>query len=84
MDSESFLEMSRFEKNHWWFCGRRKIIDLFLKKIKLKKNAKILEIGCGTGSNLNMLKNYGFVSAIEPSEEAIHYLKKKRSNFSKF
>lgn len=24
-----------------------------------------------------MLKNYGFVSAIEPSEEAIHYLKKK-------
>ena len=36
-----------------------------------------MEIGCGTGSNLNMLKNYGFVSAIEPSEEAIHYLKKK-------
>ena len=49
--------MSRFEKNHWWFCGRRKIIDLFLKKIKLKKNAEILEIGCGTGSNLNMLKS---------------------------
>ena len=86
MDSESFLEMSRFEKNHWWFCGRRKIIDLFLKKIKLKKNAEILEIGCGTGSNLNMLKSYGFVSAIEPSEEAIHYLKKKdltAVNFSK-
>ena len=77
MDSESFLEMSRFEENHWWFCGRRKIIDLFLKKIKLKKNANILEIGCGTGSNLNMLKSYGFVSAIEPSEEAIYYLKKK-------
>ena len=77
MDSESFLEMSRFEKNHWWFSGRRKIIDFFLQKIKLEKNAKILEIGCGTGSNLKMLKNYGSVYAIEPSDDAINYLKKK-------
>ena len=77
MDSDSFLEMSRFEKNHWWFFGRRKILELFLKKIKLKKNAKILEIGWGTGSNLKILKNYGLVSAMEPSEDAINYLRKK-------
>ena len=69
--------MSRFEKNHWWFFGRRKILELFLKKIKLKKNAKILEIGCGTGSNLKILKNYGLLSAMEPSEDAINYLRKK-------
>ena len=42
-----------------------------------KKNAKILEIGCGTGSNLKILKNYGLVSAMEPSEDAINYLRKK-------
>lgn len=78
MDSKSFLEISNFEKKHWWFRGRKRIINMFLNKLKLNINSNILEIGCGTGVNLDQLSNFGTVYALEPSEDAIYYIRKKK------
>lgn len=77
MDFKSFLQMANFEEDHWWFYGRRNIIKYFLDKFKLNMKAKILEIGCGTGSNLELLSKYGKVFALEPSKDAFIYLNKK-------
>lgn len=47
-----------FEKNYWWFLGRRKIIyDYMLKYIDLGIKINCLDIGCGTGAILLKLKN---------------------------
>lgn len=65
MDPTAYQEMSKAQDHHWWFKARREIISKEIKKLKLGKDAKILEIGCGPGGNLGMLTQYGKVSAIE-------------------
>lgn len=61
------------EKDHWWFQGRRKIIQQALKKLNLY-NATILEIGAGTGGNIPLLQQFGQVDVLEPSPIARKYL----------
>ena len=78
MHDSEFHEMSNVEDKHWWFVGRRNIIDFFLKKFIFKKKIEILEIGCGTGSNVNLLNKYGNLSVLEPNNTALGYLKEKK------
>lgn len=70
MSPDAYLEMAETESRHWWFCGRRAILDRMLRGLALPKNARILEIGSGTGGNLPMLARYGQVSALEMDETA--------------
>lgn len=70
MDKDFYLEYASVEDNHWWFVGRRQIIDSFIRRLNLPKNAEILEAGCGTGGNLIMLSAHGRVDAMEVDEVA--------------
>lgn len=70
MSPDAYMEMAKTESSHWWFMGRRAISSGILDSLLLKKEAKILEIGCGTGGNLQMLSNYGAVSAFEMDKVA--------------
>ncbi len=73
MDQLVYQRMASHEDTHWWFVARRKIItrliDLFVKKDR-ESDLKILEVGCGTGGNLAMLKQFGTVTATECDEVA--------------
>jgi len=73
MKDKVYHDMTKQQKEHWWFKARRKILDKIISKCNLLNNAKILEIGCGTGGNLLMLKKYGNVSAMELDEFALEY-----------
>lgn len=79
MESFVYKDIIKQEKDHWWFKARREIIDTILKDLNLKE-PKILEIGCGTGGNLKMLKKYGDTSAIEMDEFAVNYANKEFKN----
>lgn len=72
MERATFDRMAALDGEHWWFVGRRKIVAAAIESLKpaLPAGARILEVGCGTGSNLLMLKRYGEVDAIEPDDEA--------------
>lgn len=70
MNPEAYLEMAETESRHWWFHGRRLILERLIEQLKLKPGAKILEIGSGTGGNLGMLSRFGVVSAMEMDPEA--------------
>lgn len=70
MNPAAYLEMAEMESRHWWFCGRRAILAQMIESLGLPQNAQILEVGCGTGGNLEMLGKFGNVSALEMDETA--------------
>jgi SAM-dependent methyltransferase len=71
MDRAVFDRMAEQDQVHWWYLARRRILaDLISREADLPKNARILEIGCGTGHNFEMLRPFGEVDAIELDEAA--------------
>lgn len=71
MRHSDYEEMFATQSVHWWFEGKRKVIDSIIrKKIIPPQNSRILEIGSGTGSNLGVLSKYGNVTAIELDDYA--------------
>ncbi len=71
-----YQNMASIEENHWWFKARREIVSHMLGKLGLPSTAKILEVGCGTGGNLQMLSSFGTVLGLEPNENAFPFLEK--------
>ncbi|OOG45920.1 class I SAM-dependent methyltransferase [Rhodanobacter sp. C01] len=65
MNPAAYLEMGEVEATHWWFSGRRQILLSTMDQLRLPKNSRILEVGCGTGGNLQMLARFGDVSTFE-------------------
>ncbi|MBF2063402.1 MAG: class I SAM-dependent methyltransferase [Calothrix sp. C42_A2020_038] len=70
MEKDFYYQYAAVEDKHWWFIGRRRILENVIRQLKLPENAKILEAGCGTGGNLPMLSRFGEVSAMEIEETA--------------
>ena len=71
MERAIYERMAELDSRHWWFVARRRILsDLIEREVKLPPDARILEIGCGTGHNFGMLGRFGHVDAIEVDEEA--------------
>jgi SAM-dependent methyltransferase len=83
MQQHTYAIMRRVEESHWWFVGRRQIIRSFLERVarELKtgrraegggrKSIEILDVGCGTGANLEMLAEFGKAEGVDVSSEAL-------------
>ena len=66
MDRIVYDRMTAHDSTHWWYRARRDILaDYLARYAGLPADARILEIGCGTGHNLPMLARFGAVDAIE-------------------
>lgn len=71
MERVVYDRMAELDELHWWYRARRDILaSLIERRIGLPADARILEIGCGTGHNVMMLKRFGEVDAIEIDEAA--------------
>jgi SAM-dependent methyltransferase len=71
MEREVFDRMAEQDSRHWWYVARRKILSgLIERDVPLPADARVLEIGCGTGHNFEMLGRFGRVDAIEIDDEA--------------
>lgn len=70
MERIIYQKTANYEENHWWFVGRRLIVEHMLSRLPLKPTAKILEIGSGTGGNLQLLSRYGQVFGLEMDDDA--------------
>ncbi len=71
--------MRDLEDRHWWFQGRRRIVAALLGALKLPDNAKLLDLGCGTGGNLEMLSGFGAVTGIELDANAAELARQRGS-----
>lgn len=85
MQQHTYSIMHRVEETHWWFVGRRKIIESFLKRVcaglqskgPARESLNILDVGCGTGANLEMLSQFGNAEGVDVSSEALEFCRQR-------
>lgn len=72
-----YHRMARVSKQHWWYLSKRRLLKNILDKFfdGQKKRRQILDIGSGTGSNWQVLKQYGQVTGVEQSAIGVAYCK---------
>ncbi len=71
MERVVYQQMAELDDRHWWYRARRDILaNLIRREARPPDNAKILELGCGTGHNLSMLGQFGRVDGLELDDEA--------------
>ena len=71
------------ESRHWWFQGRRRIVTALLRDYladlpgATAGRPDILDVGSGTGEMVEMLREFGDVTALDSSRHAIAYLRER-------
>lgn len=92
MQQHTYAIMDEVEGSHWWFVGRRAILESFLNGIvgKLTNSLasldadrsvgaplRILDVGCGTGANIEMLSQFGEAEGVDVSDDALEFCRRK-------
>lgn len=72
MENSEYQKMYELEDSHWWFVTKRTLAMVFLNQIK-KNFPRILDVGCGTGRNLLMLKQFGQVFGVDVNPLALKF-----------
>lgn len=65
--------MAKNEEEYWWHKGRRQIIQVVAKNFFSGSKNNIADVGCGTGGNYSVLKNFGTVDGLDISKSALTY-----------
>lgn len=80
MESQEYARMHALETEYWWFAGRRAIVAGLLRAVPVphdQTTLQLLDIGCGTGANLPMLKKAigpdGHLTAMDFSPLALEF-----------
>ena len=122
MQAHTYAIMNRVEDTHWWFVGRRAILESLVSQIvgeilsrepeasrnprviegasrrdanresgkndpggaadtnfsdETLSRLRILDVGCGTGANLEMLSRFGRAEGVDVSDEALEFCRSK-------
>ncbi len=67
MDRDYELQTHRAEDRHWWYRGRRSVLERVINDLGLPAHARVLDAGCGSGRNMVELARYGTVTGVEVS-----------------
>jgi SAM-dependent methyltransferase len=80
MQSHHYPILYQVEETHWWYVGRRRIIQSLVQKICNtldKPDPRILDVGCGTGANLKMLATCGRAEGVDISPQAVEFCRQR-------
>ena len=80
MQSHHYPILYQVEDTHWWYVGRRRIIQTLVERICASLNTpnpRILDVGCGTGANLKVLAAYGKAEGVDISPQAVDFCRER-------
>lgn len=78
MEIKEYGSLANRENFYFWHVGRREILKeaIFRSGIGVK-NLDILDVGCGTGGNIILLKKFGRVVGLDSSAEALKFAERR-------
>jgi ubiquinone/menaquinone biosynthesis C-methylase UbiE len=69
---------ARAERDHFWFHGfRRFVAPLLAEAAAGRTDLRILDCGCGTGNNLQMLRRFGRAAGIDITFSGLAYARRQ-------
>lgn len=80
MKESSYELMYKLEETHWWFVGRRQIVRRVVTELlggKAPTKSRTLDVGCGTGGNLEMLRRLSTAEGVDISEDALRFCRER-------
>lgn len=74
MRPDEHSKLFELEDTYWWFVGRRILIRRILeRRLPREGNTAILDVGCGTGKNLELLSEFGCAIGADPAQAALEF-----------
>jgi SAM-dependent methyltransferase len=77
MELDFELQTHRAEDRHWWYQGRRRVIERVIERLGLPDHARILDAGCGSGRNMVELARHGVVTGVELSDTSVRLARER-------
>lgn len=77
MQKYLYRDLYNLEEIHWWHKAKREFVSYFLEKNLSSNNSKLLDVGCGTGKNVESFGKFGIVWGMDSSSQAINFCKKR-------
>ena len=59
------------DRQHWYFRGRRAVLEGALRRVLPSRRLRLVDIGCGTGIVLRGLGDFGEAVGIEVNEDLL-------------
>ena len=78
MYEHEYEAMFGLEDVYWWFIARRQLaVEVLRRELASRPDARILDVGCGTGSNLAAFAELGRATGIDTSGDALAYCRQR-------
>jgi SAM-dependent methyltransferase len=79
MERSVYAVEAAVEKGHWWFRGRRRLLRRALTRLAIERDARVVDVGSGTGANLRVLRELGFrhICGVDSNPDAIRWCEAK-------
>ena len=73
MKDDTYAAEAAHEADHWWFVGRRHLFARELARIGCARDARVIDLGTSSGTNLRMLRAAGYSRfvGVDASSEAL-------------
>lgn len=77
MRKDLYEDMYRTESHHFWHRAKREYVSKMIEAYASEGRKDLLDVGCGTGQNMEELAKMGMVFGVDSSDEALAFCKKR-------
>lgn len=78
MQTYLYQDLYQLEDYHWWHKAKRNLCIKFIRLFSPVTHPQILDVGCGTGKNLEEFNHLGQAWGIDKSRQAIKFCHQRK------